>query len=287
MHRRPVAFAVSLVLAASALAACSQEEPIDAAVNGNLGAPVTISVTGEDVPEETTKEVAIAGEGRELGEDDSVLMRATSFDSRTGSIIESYDTGKIRLTTVNDDGLGELATQLVGEREGTRLVVISPGLASGQNAAEIVVVDILPTSASGEETPLPDPTPKGMPTLDNPRETEPAISKGGGEIPELATVTLLRGSGQQVEAADTVIMQYVSADSEGKNAQSTWEDGAPVAANLHDVMEGLQIGLTDQYVGSRVVVLVPSSQAQGDGDVAFIVDILASLPPSDDGATDF
>ena len=159
-------FVLVLCLALVGLAGCSSgAEAIEVTVNGNLGAPVTISLEGDKVPASVTKDVVIAGKGREIEEDSAVLLRATSFDSRTGSIIESYDTGGIRLATANSDGLGELAGQIVGATEGSRLVITRPGLASGQDAAEIVVVDLLPTIAQGEETPLPDPAPQGTPKI--------------------------------------------------------------------------------------------------------------------------
>ena len=275
-------FVLVLCLALVGLAGCSSgAEAIEVTVNGNLGAPVTISLEGDKVPASVTKDVVIAGKGREIEEDSAVLLRATSFDSRTGSIIESYDTGGIRLATANSDGLGELAGQIVGATEGSRLVITHPGLASGQDAAEIVVVDLLPTIAQGEETPLPDPAPQGTPKLTNPGEANPSIAEGGGKIPEFAVEPLIQGDGQQVESTDTVVMQYVAADSDGKTLQSSWEDGAPISANLQDVMEGLKIGLSDQHVGSRLLILVPSAQAQGEGDVVLIVDVLATSTTGD------
>lgn len=268
---------LALVLVLVGLTACSGDQPLDVTVNGNFGAPVTISVAGSAASEAVTKDVLIEGDGRALEEDSYVLMRATSFDSRDGSIIDSYNTGAVRLTTVDEEGLGELSSQVAGEKEGTRLLITRPGLTSGAEGAEIVVVDLLPTTAQGEDISIPDPKPKGMPKLTEARGTTPGIASGGGEIPDLEVVPLIQGAGTQVDATDTVIMQYLVADSKGKVTESSWQDSGPISANLQDVMTGLRTGITDQNVGSRLVILVPSAQARGDGDLVIIVDILATI----------
>lgn len=283
MRRAALALAIVLVTAAG----CTPDADLSVSVNGNLGAPVTVSIDGSRVPDTVTKEVLTQGEGREVDEGSYVLLRATSFDSRSGAVIESYDTGNVRLTTADSDGLGELASEVTGEAEGSRILVTRPGLAGEDDGAEIVVVDILSTTAQGEEVPLPKKTPEGTPTLKDPTGNEPKISEGGGKIPDLVVLPLIKGTGPQLESTDTLAMQYKLADTKGKTVQSSWDGGGPATARVSDLMDGMQIGLTDEPVGSRILLLIPSAQAQGEGDMVMIVDILATLPSDDAAATDY
>ena len=46
--------------------------------------------------------------------------------------------------------------------------------------------------------------------------------------------------------------------------------------DLKAMLKGLKEGLENQKVGSRVLVLIPSSLAKGDGDRIAVVDILAA-----------
>ena len=46
--------------------------------------------------------------------------------------------------------------------------------------------------------------------------------------------------------------------------------------NSLDLMKGMREGIENQKVGSRVLVLVPSAVAKGEGDRILVVDILAA-----------
>lgn len=279
-HRAARAQLAALACALTlALAGCSHDvdtgEPASMNVNGEFGQPVTLSVKGTvEVPEDVTADVLIEGEGAVIVENGPVLMRATSFDSRTGEVISDYNTGEIRMTTADVEGVGDLAPQLIGHKEGTRLLVKRGGLA-GRDSAEIIVVDILSTSATGQAVALPDPLPAGMPTIETLDSGAPHVAAGNGRIHALAAVPLSEGAGEQVGINDTVIIQYIIVDTQANLIDTTWNGLGPVTVSLADVMQGLQEGLADQKVGSRVAVLIPSSQASGEGDRIAVVDILA------------
>ncbi len=267
-----------LCIALTALTGCSDSsENLDVTVNGELGAPVTISVTGTRVADEVSTQTLVEGQGARIVEGGPVVLRATSFDSRTGEIIDSYDTGDLRVTTANDEGMGELADQIVGAHEGSRLLITRPGLIAGNAAAELIVVDVLSSIAHGEPAPAPTSPPAGLPEIDLADGGGPAILSGGGAIPELAVVPLIEGNGAQVMEEDALAIQYVIADENGTVLDSTWNGEGPVSVDNIDLMEGLHIGLTDQHVGSRVLVLIPSAMAAGDGDRVAVVDILGIL----------
>ena len=270
---------LALGLMLASLAGCSTEPPVlDVTVNGELGAPVTMTVSS--VPEERSVETVLEGQGSKVVADGTVLVRATSFDSRTGEIIEP--TGALRLTTANAPGLGEVGDLVVGAREGSRLLIVQPGLVPGQNAAELVVVDILSTVASGTEVPLPTKPPAGTPKIEIDDDGVPTVVSGGGAVADLTVVPLIEGAGAQVAENDSLVIQYLVGDSAGKILDTTWKDQVPIVMEVSDVMDGLRIGLADQKVGSRVLVLIPSAQASGTGDRFAIVDVLGIYDSTDE-----
>ncbi|MFT0848520.1 FKBP-type peptidyl-prolyl cis-trans isomerase [Actinomycetaceae bacterium L2_0104] len=259
-----------------ALTGCTDSaEDLDVTVNGELGAPLTVSLTGSRVPDDLVSQTLIEGEGAEIVDGGPVLFRATSFDSRNGEIID--ETGDLRLTTANSDGLGGLSGQIVGKSEGSRILIIRPGPGSGHEAAELIVVDILSTVAQGEEASVPDNPPEGMPEIGVSDDGVPEIVEGGGAIPELAVVPLIEGDGAQATEEDILVIQYVLADDKGSVLDSTWAGDGPVTVEMSELMEGLRVGITDQHVGSRVLLLIPSAKATGEGDRVAIVDILGVM----------
>ena len=273
--------AVALLGGSALLGGCSShDDTLDVTVNGELGAPVTMSV--ESVPDKMSVNTLIAGDGSKIVADGTVLVRATSFDSRSGDIIEP--TGAIRLTTANLEGLGEVGDLVVGAREGSRLLIVQPGLVPGHKAEELIVVDILSTVASGTEVPLPTKPPAGTPKI-KVDDGAPTVVSGGGAVSDLAVVPLIEGTGAQVSDEDEVVVQYLVGDEKGTVLDSTWKSRVPIVLDLSGVMDGLRIGLTDEKVGSRVIVLIPSAQATGTGDRFAIVDILGIYDDSADSST--
>ena len=264
-----------LALVCAGLASCSKGGANACSVtpNGKFGSPVTVTVDCPKGAGRLTRETVLEGKGNRIVDGQTVLMRATSFDSRNGEIIKAYNTGELRLAAVTKKGMGDLAKRLVGVREGSRLVIKRPGLVEGvPTASEIIVVDLLFTVAHGKAVPVPNPAPSGMPQVGTADGGGPSIKSPGGAIPSLETVPLVVGNGPQVTEGQN-----------GKSVDETWTKGAPVALNLKTAMKGLSEGLVDQKIGSRVVVLVPSAKAQGTGDRVVVVDILGALPDPPEG----
>ncbi|MGJ9622721.1 FKBP-type peptidyl-prolyl cis-trans isomerase [Actinotignum sp. GS-2025c] len=279
-HPRYRVLLAGLAVAATALAGCSGHpepgNPGSVDVTGAFGAPVTISVEGNLHVDGVRQEVLSPGDGVELAEGSPVLARITSFDSRTEAPVEGFATGGITLATVSKAGVGELAPYLVGQREGSRLLIQREELVAGDpGAVEIVVVDILYTNARGDAAPPPATPPVGMPGLASGEGVAPVLTGGGGPIPEFAVVPLVLGRGEQVAASDELVLNYFLVDPNGQTVDSSWTSG-PVRAAMGDLMDGMRKGLVDQRVGSRVMILIPASQARGDSDLVAIVDILAT-----------
>lgn len=271
------------------LAGCSPRGTAETAgtieISGSFGAPVAITITEEPVVSDVTSTVVTNGDGPLVVAGGPLLLRATSFDSRTGELVAGYDTGEIRLTTADDEGVGELANSLVGLTEGSRVLIERPGLSrSDESAVEIVVVDILLTSAHGSEGTSADTLASGNPSYSVSDDGVPQLGALAGAVDGVSVTSIIAGTGEQLDADDTIAMQYLIADSSGTVVDSTWTTQAPVAVNLADVMSGLREGLTDQSVGSRVLIRIPSEDAAGDGDRLAVVDILAVLPEGENSA---
>ena len=115
-----------------------------------------------------------------------------------------------------------------------------------------------------------------MPTVKVPKGTTP---------PSKETVTVLaKGSGDPVKAGMTIV-QYRAVTWDGKDAGSTWNDGAPAGVGVgstsqatpFDVLKGVPIG-------SRVLMLIPaqSGQKPATASVAVVVDVVAQPPTAKD-----
>lgn len=273
--RGAVYLTVVLMILGSSAGCVSQDAGCDVKVNGDFGAPVTLDGTCVNPPSGDRVVTLKEGTGNAITEGQTVLFRATSFDSRNAKIVDPYNSGHLRLAEVTEAEMGELASVLPGIKEGGRLLITHPGLVvENKSAAEIVVVDILYSIASGQAAQLPETLPKGMPSVGVADGGGPSVNATGEGIPELAVVPLVIGAGAQVPIGAHIFAQYAIYDTAGQIIDTSWNGGKPVMIDLENVMKGLGSGLVDQRVGSRVVVLIPSSQAQGTGDRIAVVDIL-------------
>ena len=272
MKKWALSFLVMLMVALSACSGKASAGGLDViSIQGKFGAPVTMSMESTPEFDDVTSRVVSVGDGPIVEAGGPLLVRATSFNSLTGIPVSEYDTGNVRLTTADKNGIGDIASALVGATEGSRILVARPNLT--ENAAEIVVVDILYTSAHGTAAELP----AGFPQVVTDDQGILAISGGVSSIPDVVVEPVIETTGPQVTVDDVVVVQYTMTDSAGTILTTTWADAQPVALTLDGVMTGLRDGIVDQHVGSRVVILIPSADAAGDGDRIAVVDILAVL----------
>lgn len=263
---------------ALALGACSGvgDDAAKVVVSGNLGAPVSIEVTGGSFTSSTR--TLIEGEGLEVYESSSVVFRATSFDSRTGQVVKGYHTGDIRVAHANEEEVGDLADVMIGAHEGSRLLITRPGLHKNADDAEIVVLDILPSLAQG--TPHEVRPGGGIPSIGVADGGGPVFAGSGGAIDELKVATLIEGAGQEVAQGDTIVMQYSLMDEQGTTVDTTWMGAGPATVSLPDTMRGLHEGIVDATVGSRIVIAIPAALANGDANLIAVCDILAVTTPA-------
>ncbi len=214
----------------------------------------------------------IEGEGRRIAESDPVLTQVYRFSGEDGSPVGDPE---FLIGHATADEMGEEFTDiLVGESEGTRLLVVRP---QDNNPCELAVVDILPMTAAGEEV-----TGADSP-LDVAMGDEGPRVKHKKKAPARLTVqTLIRGEGPQVQLGDQILAHFLlSGWSDDVVLISSWGEGLPVARELDDMWPGLIDALVDQRVGSRLAVTIPPDQANGEDTIIAVIDILGTVHAAD------
>lgn len=304
--------AATLVLVA--LAGCSggqAQSPVrssiaDVTVTGagtdrapQLGVPVGFSVGT------TTSRVVRDGQGAPVREGDVVGAQYVLVNGSTGERMAASAWEEAPTSLVMDrTSLPGLRTSLVGQKVGSEvLVAVAP--ADGYSRAADVpaqtkvgpedtlvflvrLISAVPPRAEGAPV---EPRP-GLPavTLDV-DSGEPSITVPPTDPPdELAVQVLVRGSGAEVAEGDTVRVQYRGVKwSDGSTFDSSWESGSPVPfmVGRGQLIEGWDVGLLGQAVGSQVLLVVPPAEGYGDAGkpeadisgtdtLVFVIDVLAA-----------
>lgn len=112
----------------------------------------------------------------------------------------------------------------------------------------------------------------------------------GFKVAKTETEVITEGGGDTVKSGDTVKVNYAALNGRtGKQFDSSYTRGVPVTWTLNNtIFPGIVKGLTDQKIGSRVVVGVSPKdgfgQAQPDYDIkandslVFVFDIVSKVP---------
>ena len=263
-----------------------------------------------DTPEpeplpDPTADVVNEGDGEEVEDGDTLLVR-------TGTVADGEPQQQQDQVMRVDEDLAEsdqfVHDQLAQARVGTSVdITSSTDDGTGQvqeTTVRYTVQEILPETPDGEMAASTD----GLPQVTEGEDGTPQIETPSGDAPdEVVTQTLIAGDGAEVQADDTVAVDYVGVRWEdGEVFDSSYERGVPTAFPLSAVISGWSEGLEGQKVGSRVLLSIPADKAYGTqeevdaegsgspaGDLLFVVDILGaaespqpSEAPTDDGASD-
>lgn len=109
-----------------------------------------------------------------------------------------------------------------------------------------------------------------MPAVEGPKGTKPVLRFLGAEAPEGLQVQVLdAGTGQQVEAGDTIVCHYLGQSWNGEVFDSSYDRGQPLSfqVGVGMVIRGWDDALVGQHVGSRVLLSIPSELGYGDRGV--------------------
>lgn len=91
------------------------------------------------------------------------------------------------------------------------------------------------------------------------------VREGAPNVPEVQTLDLIDGTGQAVEATDTVVMDYCGVGLETRTAfDSSWVHGGAFPVPLPKVIPGWRDAVTGMKVGGTRVMLIPAALGFGN-----------------------
>ncbi|ROS30479.1 FKBP-type peptidyl-prolyl cis-trans isomerase [Cellulomonas sp. PhB150] len=281
--------AIALALAGIlVLAGCSDEPdlPPDVTVSGEPGEAPTITYLTPLSVSSTYRTQIWPGTGARVVDEKPILVNFWIEDATDASLVkESYSTSPVARFLTEADLGRDLYRTIAGQKAGARMLQVSPGTDQGASSdPTVTVVDVLPVRASG----VPVPARSDVPKVTLKANGAPKIKATGEDPPtDLVTRPLIRGTGKQVTATDTITVQYTGFSwKTGEAFDSTWSQGVPVSFSLQDVPTWAE-GLVDQPAGSQVMLVVPPTYALGATEskalegqtVVFVIDILATGTP--------
>ncbi|WP_418276991.1 FKBP-type peptidyl-prolyl cis-trans isomerase [Isoptericola jiangsuensis] len=219
------------------------------------------------------------GTGEVLAEGEDVLLDMYAEDGRDGSVITSTYQDAPSWHTFSAESLGpNVYESLRGKRVGARVLVTD----MDDGVPVVLVIDVLPTRADGEDVTIPEDLPQVLRSQDG----EPAVVVPDGDPPtELVVQPVVRGDGPQVAVGQVVTARYVAVRwSDGSVVDSSWVHGvAPQSETIGigRLVEAWDQGLLEQSVGTQVMLVAPPGLAHGgtsselaDDTIVYVVDIL-------------
>ncbi len=303
----PLALAASLGLG---LASCGDDEGSGAdttlesvQVEGELGTAPDVTFDRQLDATQTTTEVLIEGDGPELAAGDQVLTHLWFGNGFTQKkAFSTYDSEKPELVTVDDKQLSPVfRTGIEGQTVGSRVVVAAPAseafgeqgnpqLGIGNKDTVLLVLDLL-SSVLEEPTGTSAPAPSWAPKIveEDGEPTTLDFSKAPDPSEELRSAELVKGNGAEVEKGQTIVVDYLGQEFEGKKPfdNSFSAEPTPFQIGVGAVVSGWDKTLVGAQVGSRILMAVPPDEGygekgnpqikvSGDDTLYFLVDILAA-----------
>ncbi|MCZ2263043.1 MULTISPECIES: FKBP-type peptidyl-prolyl cis-trans isomerase [unclassified Isoptericola] len=220
------------------------------------------------------------GSGEPVVDGEPVLLNMYAEDGRDGTVISSTYIDAPGWYSMSPESLGSnLYDTLRGQKVGARMLLLE----QDGDVPVILVVDVLPTHASGAEVSAA----KGLPTVERGDGGAPSVTvpRKADAPADLQVQPLVRGTGPQVQVGQVVTMRFTAVRwSDGRQFDTTWTAGTrPQSATIGigQLVDGLDQGLVEQTVGSQVLLVVPPSLGYGgtssdlaDETLVYVVDIL-------------
>ena len=261
-------------------------------VSGRVGSGVAPSVelNGDaslSAPSSVLTDVVQTGQGRAVSAGTPVILQVSQFSGLNGSNTTGNEAGYKLWQGLLGPEVGDYINAAVsGQREGARVVLREPAQEEdGSRTTKITVVDLLPTTATGE-TKQPA---AGAPTVTEGPDGSITVSSAGLPAPtRVSTEILIKGTGPQIGAQDRLI---------ARTTMVSWATGQPLEKStfghqeppkqldMSNALVGVSQNLVDITVGSRVVLSLPAEQAQGKEPVVVVIDVLAKDPVQASGAS--
>jgi peptidylprolyl isomerase len=230
------------------------------------------------------------GTGAEITEGQTLSIHTTAVSGTDGSDLGDTYSSEPEKIVADDQLLPDLHDALVGQKVGVRILFAVPD-GEGTNVVVGEVADAkdtppAPTPLAGPEGEAVTP-PAGLPTVTLDADGKPSITPIADAAPTTLVVQpLIKGTGAEVTADQTLVVNYSGWLWDGTPFDSSWDRGEPATFPLTGVIAGWTQGLAGQTVGSQVLLVIPPDLAygaQGQGEsvppnstLIFVVDILAA-----------
>ena len=291
---------------ASGTTEATTAEPVDIAttdladveVSGEAGEEPTLSFDVAFGVEESASRVLTEGDGEPIVDGAVATFHFTFVNGRNGQVIESSYGGEPAELVFEDSLMPGIYEGLDGVTSGSRvLIAVAPDEGLGADPtgdvletdtllffAEVLGVRVPLTRAEGAAVaPV-----EGLPGVALADDGTPTITVPDAEPPtELVAAPLIEGTGDVVEAGDTITVHYTGAlwDT-GAVFDSSWESGTPATFEIGTgaVIQGWDDGLVGRTVGTQIVLVVPPALGYPDGSpdgsikgtdtIVFVIDIL-------------
>ncbi|MBO1331786.1 FKBP-type peptidyl-prolyl cis-trans isomerase [Streptomyces sp. VRA16 Mangrove soil] len=279
-------------------------------VAGAYGKKATITLPKGDPSDKFVVHTLSQGDGATVQKNDLVSMNFTGKiwkgGKDLGTTYGAQGGGEQMVTAGAAGQLPAFAQAVVGQKEGSRILVVAPPAAGfgaqGNQQVGITGTDtlvfaldvgkVIPKKAEGTQAAIPS----NLPQIKADKEEPATISIPKNDPPKkLVDQVLINGKGAEIKSGQTVTMQYSGAAwklNQGKAKaelfDSSWKTGQPfsTAIGQGQVIKGWDKGIVGKHVGDRVLLVIPPEQAYGSKDqgktlpanstLVFVVDILAA-----------
>ncbi len=321
--RRAAALLVIPLLAAAAAAGCGSASSSSAAkpsaagvptvasnsvvtASGAFGAAPTVTIPAKSAAATLYSKTLIQGTGAPLTKTQTLLGNFVLYDwsGKTHKLLGSTYSGGSPTFFVGPM-LPGLETALVGQREGSRVLVVIPpkdGFGPQGNSTIgvtgtdtlVFVVDMIKAygNSSGVAGKQASDGGSGLPTVAAVAGKAPTIKIPDSTPPKTLQVkTLIKGTGPKVTKGQNILVQYTGVIwRTGKVFDSSWSRSEPASFEIGvgQVIPGWDTGIVGQTVGSRVLLVIPPADGygksgqssvgiEGTDTLVFVVDILAAV----------
>ncbi|MCB5283275.1 MULTISPECIES: FKBP-type peptidyl-prolyl cis-trans isomerase [unclassified Arthrobacter] len=264
--------------------------------NGDKKAPGVEFTKPLDVKEPIIKVVS-EGSGDPLKPNQVAEVSVAGFNGNDGKTLGDTFAEEPQAFELNEElktGNPALYNAFVGALVGSQIAVVSPGQAAAGGAAavptQLLIVKVVsakdaPRALSQEETDKLDKDGK-LPKVTFDEKGAPSVEIPKMDAPTgLSVKVLSEGSGDKVGATDRIEANYTGWRWEdGSKFDSSYDRGEPSTFGLTEVIRGWTLGLTDQKVGSKLLLTIPEDLAYGKtaaaqgkpaGPLVFVVEIKA------------
>jgi peptidylprolyl isomerase len=273
-------------------------------VTGDFDTAPTLSAPYPFKAAKTMSQVLIEGTGPAVTADGPVQIQYMGVDARTGQVFDTTYDNNVPIDTTNGGFVKGFNDSLTGKKAGSRVLMVITGAdgydsGGGQPSVGIEVGDTLLFIVDIERAGFSGPMGKhladgnqwaavtdkaGVPTV--------AVKSGVAAPTTTQATVLTQGTGPAVTANDAVYVNFMTVDyATGKTIETSYgQGGSPQIDMLSNLIPGWKTGLTGVPMGSRVLLVIPGSQAYPQGNatpaitpnatLVCVVDVLFSYEPT-------